>query len=226
MQVIGAAPGRTGTLSTKAALETLGYGPCHHMVEVMGRPDLAQEWTRVLAGGRPDWTKIFAGYQSTVDWPSTSYWRQLIEAYPEAKVLLTVRDPDRWYASMQQTILSRAFQPVGPRRWLAMGVFRMTRPAQAQLVGRLRWMVEDFFGVRGRAPTREEAITAYERHLAEVREAVDPGRLLTFEVKQGWEPLCDFLQVPVPDEPFPRVNESATFGRDVGRHLRAAGSGR
>ena len=105
LSVIGAGFGRTGTESMKLALETLGMGPCHHMKEVLANPEQVALWRSAAQGDLPDWEDAFAGYSSAVDWPAAYFWRELSEYYPDAKILLTVRSADSWYASMANTIL-------------------------------------------------------------------------------------------------------------------------
>ncbi|GAA0925260.1 sulfotransferase family protein [Nonomuraea longicatena] len=188
LEVIGAGFGRTGTLSMKAALERLGFGPCYHAVEVMRHPEHVPLWDAAAAGA-PDWETVFDGYRSTVDFPSTLYWKELIAAYPEAKVILTLRDPQAWYASVRSTVVAEAEAKVAdgdpPPDWLLAVVERV----------------------------REEkaAIAWFEEHNAEVRSTVPADRLLVFEVTQGWGPLCAFLGVEAPAEPFPRLNEREKF---------------
>ena len=228
MHVIGVGFGRTGTASLKEALERLGIGPCYHMQDVLRDPSRARAWLtaaeQVAAGGRPDWEGIFAGYSSTVDWPGSSFWRELVAAYPSAKAILTVRDPQRWYDSMESTILrtwrarrERAAGPGAPLRQPAAPPSRSAAPPSQAPPSHQRdfaAMTDEVVARRvfaGRADEREYAIATYGRHVAEVRATVPAERLLVFEVAQGWAPLCAFLEVPEPDEPFPRVNDKGAF---------------
>ena len=103
LKVIGAGFGRTGTYSLKLALEQLGFGPCYHGIEVLRNPSTAQLWIDA-ADGKPDWAKIFAGRNSTVDWPSCTFYAELADFYPGARVILTERDPEAWFTSTQNTI--------------------------------------------------------------------------------------------------------------------------
>jgi hypothetical protein len=190
LQVIGAGLGRTATFSMKFALEHLGFGPCHHMSEVFGSGRRQVPlWLDVVAG-KPDWDAIFDGFAATTDYPSCTYWRELAEYYPDAKVVLTTRDPDSWFDSVNETIFSEAMQgslagsPVGA---MMKGV-----------------VFDPFEGgdIRDRA-----FMTAwFTRRNQAVIDALPPERLLVYSPKQGWEPLCAFLGVPVPEGPFPRVN--------------------
>ncbi|HET9341333.1 MAG TPA: sulfotransferase [Candidatus Eremiobacteraceae bacterium] len=199
MQVIGAGFGRTGTLSLKTALDRLGFGPCYHMVEVIENPAHAEAWYKACHGGSVDYS-VFDGYRSVVDWPAVHYWRELIEHYPKAKVVLSIRDPESWYKSVSDTIYGRITTPVAPDapEWQ-----RRHRAMTRKIV------LKETFG--GRFLDKKHALEVFERHNDEVRKTVPPSRLFVYSVKEGWAPLCDFLGVPVPDEPFPRVNDTASF---------------
>jgi hypothetical protein len=201
VKVIGAGFGRTGTLSTKAALERLGFGPCYHMVEFLKRPQDAPHWMAALRGEAVDWQAVFGTYQATTDWPACNFWRELAQAYPEAGVVLTVRDPERWWQSINSTLFSQhmiaALPGADPKSPMA-----HVGPLAGLLMNRT---------FDGRTADREHVIRRYEEHNARVREGVPPERLLVFEVAQGWDPLCEFLGVEAPDEPFPHLNEGANF---------------
>ena len=165
LQVIGAGFGRTGTFTLKNALEMLGLSPCYHMVEVFGQPSHDGLWTQAADGRLDDWEQIFAGYRATVDWPACAFYASLAERYPEARVILTVRDPESWYRSAAATILRSADQdsPGG----------RMRR--------RIIW--DGAFS--GRFADKEHAIAVFERHNAEVRMRVPGDRLLVYDVREG-----------------------------------------
>jgi hypothetical protein len=211
IQVIGAGLGRTGTLSLKAALEELGFAKCYHMVEVRARMDDARTWDAAARGEPVDWERLFAGYRATVDVPSCMFYRELLEKYPDAKVILTVRDPERWYDSMRQTIY---FARTAFPRWAAvldprMRVFR-------RMIDRL-W--DKMF--RGRFEDRASAIDSFNRHNEQVRRDVPADRLLVYEISQGWSPLCAFLGVPFPEgKPFPHLNDAAEFRARIERRAR------
>lgn len=192
LKVIGAGYGRTGTMSLKLALEQLGFGPCYHMVEVFKNPVAARWWVDA-AEGRPDWEKIFAGYDSTVDWPNATFYAELAEAYPEAKVILTERDPEAWFASTQATIFARDIPADTEDPWMLM-------------FGKV---IADLFDRR--MHDKDKLISVYQAHNARVREVIPSERLLVYEVAQGWAPLCDFLGVAVPEGPMPKVNSTEEF---------------
>jgi hypothetical protein len=202
LDVIGAGFGRTGTLSLKSALERLGFGPCHHMVELIENAEQISRWRRLADGETPEWDAVFRGYRSTADWPSVRFWRETTDHFSQAKVILTVRDPRRWYESVAQTI-HRA--EAGPA------------PADP-VMARMRQVVHDLLWVGefdGRFEDMDHAIGVFNEHNDAVRREISPDRLLVFEVAQGWEPLCAFLGVPVPDEPFPRTNDRQEFADRV-----------
>ncbi|MEV7009249.1 sulfotransferase family protein [Streptosporangium sp. NPDC051022] len=211
VEIIGAGLGRTGTYSLQAALTRLGYGPCHHMSSLGEDPRLLAEWTAVARGQAPDWRRLLTGFRSAVDWPAAAFWRQLLETYPEAKVVLTVRDPRSWYASAHRTIYRyTALQPGlgGALTWLEDRLSVSIR-RRREICRRLIW--DGVFDGRFQDP--RYAMEIFQRHNEEVRAWVPGHRLLVFEVSQGWRPLCDFLGADVPDEPFPHLNDAAEFRR-------------
>lgn len=207
LEVVGAGFGRTGTLSLKLALERLGFGPCHHMVEVIGNPEQIALWEQVVEGNT-DWDTVFSGYRATVDWPGVHFWRELTAHYSDAKVILTVRDPERWYESVKETIF-RVAETSTPDA---------TDAGRRHILGRVVWD-GDF---DGRFEDKDHTIAVFNDHNEAVRREIPAGRLLEFEVGQGWEPLCAFLGVPVPDEPFPRSNDRQEFAARVAEHTREA----
>jgi hypothetical protein len=190
LKVIGAGLGRTATFSLKFALEHLGLGPCYHMSEVFaaGRRNVPL-WLDVVAG-KPDWDAVFNGFQSTTDYPACTYWQVLAEHYPDAKIVLTVRDPDSWFESVSETIFS-------PRM--------MGSLAGSPLEAMMQGVIFDAFA-DGDITDRAFMTDWFLRRNQAVIDALPPERLLVFSPKQGWEPLCEFLGVAAPDVPFPRVN--------------------
>jgi hypothetical protein len=197
MRVIGAGIGRTGTHSLKLAINRLGFGPCHHMEEVLhNRPVQVDLWATAVAG-RPDWRAIYDGYQSAVDWPTAGFFRELAEVYPSAKFILTHRSPQSWAESFSGTIYKvlaeRKQAPPELRPWLDMA---------AEVVEK-----SGIPGGLDRAGL-EKAFTA---HNDAVRSVIAADRLLVYEVRDGWGPLCEYLEVPLPDEPFPRTNARSEF---------------
>ncbi len=209
MKVIGAGFGRTGTMSQKAALEQLGFGPAFHMIDVARRPELLPGWQDAVDGENVDWAQLLEGWQSTVDWPACTFWEQILEAFPDAKVLLSVRDPEAWYASCLKSI--RASAQAAARGELEGGSVEVS-PQAMQMINGLIW--DGTF--EGRFEDREFAIGVYEAHNEDVRRKVAADRLLVYDVRDGWGPLCDFLGVPVPDGPMPHLNDADSFRAMVG----------
>lgn len=180
-------------MSLKLALEQLGVGRCYHMMEVFQIPDAPQQWLDVAEGRPVDWKHMFDGFGAAVDWPSATFYRELADYYPDAKVILTERDSNDWFDSTQATIFANDFAAA-------------PNPVWAQMATRV---VADLFD--GRLHDREHAISVYERHNAEVRRVIPSERLLVYQSSQGWKPLCDFLGLAVPDAPPPKVNSREEF---------------
>ncbi|BFV54990.1 sulfotransferase family protein [Kitasatospora sp. CMC57] len=215
MDVIGAGFGRTGTASLQEALHTLGYAPCYHWRTLFEEPAREAQWHQVLAdleaGRLPRWDAVYAGFNAAVDWPTAAFWRELTEFYPAAKVVLTVRDPETWYASFAQTIgvSIGATEPRGETRE-AMAAHGITgAPAWDELARRV--IAGRVFG--GRADDREHVLAVYRRHVAEVVAALPAERLLLFDPADGWGPLTRFLGVAEPPEEYPHVNQRPDFWR-------------
>lgn len=210
LEVIGVGWGRTGTMSTKVALERLGFGPCHHMIEVFQRePAHTRGWREAARLGSADWDELYGGYRAAVDWPTCGFWREVVDAFPDAKVLLTRRDAGSWYDSFDATI--RAGIPP-------------EHPGDQDVTAAMLHEVVVQRSLGGRIGTREQLLEAYRRHVAEVEATVPADRLLTWSVAEGWPPLCAFLGVDEPDEPFPRVNDRDSFGRLFGGGADDAGT--
>jgi len=202
LRVVGAGLGRTGTNSLKFALERLLGEPCYHMIEVFGRPEDIEVWHGAADGVPPDWDAFPSGYGATVDWPAASFWSELATANPDAIVLLSTRDADGWWRSADNTIFEVMRRPVPP-----------DPVAAAQLA-----MIDAVFRARFTPEWDDEdaAKRAYTAHNERVREAVPPDRLMEWQPGDGWEPICDALHVPVPDEPFPHVNTTEDFRTMLG----------
>jgi hypothetical protein len=209
LEVIGAGLGRTGTLSLKVALEELGFSGCYHMIEVFGHPGHAQVWEAAARGEPVDWEALFRGYRATVDWPGCDFYQEFLRLHPGAKVILTVRDPERWYDSARRTIYYARIAFPG---WITPFVPRMRH--LRRMFDRLIW--DGKFD--GRFEDRAHTIGVFNRHNEEVKQAVPADRLLVYEVKEGWGPLCSFLGVPIPKgKPFPHLNDAEEFRSRIRR---------
>ena len=182
----------------KGALEKLGFGPCYHMVEVFQNPGHTAYWGAAARGEDVDWKTLFKDYQSGVDWPICTYYKELADLYPDAKVILSVREPHGWFKSLHNTIFSKENQA------------RMGDGEPPQDVKDMMYkiMVETF---DGKNDVEDHAVKVFNDHIAQVKADIPADRLLVYEVGSGWEPLCDFLGVPVPDEPYPSTNSTEEF---------------
>jgi hypothetical protein len=197
IQVFGAGVGRTGTFSLKLAINQIGLGPCHHMEAVLHNMPVQVPLWSAAVDGNPDWNAIYDGFDSAVDWPTAAFFRELLEAYPSTKFVLTERNPENWANSFGATIYKLlAGKDQGPpemKAWLDMcgGVIAKT----------------------GFPPglDRDGLMKAFIAHNEAVRATIPASQLLIYEVKQGWGPLCEFLGATAPDEPFPRTNDRAEF---------------
>jgi Sulfotransferase domain len=209
LKVINAGLGRTGTTSLKAALERLGYGPSYHMFDVIGSADRLEQWEKIVCDAqRPDWEAVFDGFTSAADGPSALYYGPIMEAFPEAKIILTIRDPEAWYQSTYDTLYQFVLKmgdspPKGDS--IPARIYRLTTA--------LFW--DGLFG--GRFTDKNHAIDVFHKYNHEVVRNVDPDNLLVYDVKQGWEPLCAFLGVDVPPEDFPRANDTEAMRGRLGR---------
>jgi hypothetical protein len=209
MQVIGAGFGRTGTMSLKGALEQLGFGPSFHMIDVARQPELLPGWQAAVDGKDVDWTQLLDGWGSTVDWPACTFWEQIWQQFPDAKVLLSVRDPEAWYASCQKSIHASAQAAV--KGELEGGSVDVS-PEAMKMINGLIWNGT----FEGRFDDKAFAIDVFNRHNEDVKRKVPAGKLLVYEIGEGWEPLCEFLEVPVPEAPMPHLNDATSFRAMVG----------
>jgi hypothetical protein len=204
LRVVGSGLGRTGTKSLKEALELLLGAPCYHMMECFGRPDDPPRWTAAMRGEDVDWDDVFAGYAATVDWPSAACWKDLAAAYPDAVILHSERPAEDWFRSADRTIFEGFKKPrdeweqPGENAWWDMAVT----------------MFEDRFTPAFLEP--EAAVAAAQAWNADVRATAPADRLVIWQTGDGWEPICDALGLPVPDEPFPHTNTTAQFREGVG----------
>jgi len=192
LRVVGAGVGRTGTLSLKIALERLLGAPCYHMAEVFGKPEHLPLWHGATRGKLPDWHALMRGYAAAVDWPASAFWPELSASFPDALVLLSVRDSDSWWRSANGTIFP-ATERAPSVEW--------------------REMIDGMFATRFTSEIRDRdaSIAAFERHNAEVRARVPASRLLEWRAGDGWAPICKRLGLPIPAEPFPHTNTTAEF---------------
>jgi Sulfotransferase domain len=215
MQVIGAGLMRTATTTQTVALEQLGFGPCYHMRDLLGDLDKGLPLWEGVAEGSPDWERIFGDAQSTVDWPSARYYRALMDYYPDAKVLLSVRDSQAWVRSMRATVWGMfhgdsVIHHVSDTR----AVLDPLWQRYTALMHRITW--EERSGVLAGDTSTDAGLAAVmNRWNDEVVNTVPAERLLVWDPAEGWEPLCGFLEVDVPAEELPRLNDTTSFREGI-----------
>ncbi len=197
IKVFSAGFGRTGTLSLKLALEEIGFGPCHHMKEVLENGAVQVPLWSSAADGKADLTAIYKGYNSAVDWPTAAFWREVAATYPDAQVILSTRSAESWYASFSETILASL---MAKESW--------PPPAVPWLTMVSKVVIERSLGGR---TDKDGVIAAFHAQEAAVKAEIPASRLLIHQAKDGWEPLCAFLGVPVPATPYPRTNSKEEF---------------
>ena len=205
MKVFGTGFGRTGTMSLKFALEKLRIGPCYHMREVVSRPSHIKLWYDISRGEHPNWNRLFSGFNSAVDFPVCLFYKQLINIFPEAKFILTLRDFDTWYISTANTIYK---VPTILPDWFEKVVY----PIRMFIVMQVNLIWVGLF--KNNFSDRDSTKLVYYEHIESVKKIIPADKLLIYNVKEGWEPLCEFLDVDVPDIPFPKVNNTAEMLRN------------
>ena len=212
--LIGAGLPRTGTMSTRAALKIILKGNIYHMAVVVAeRPDHHWFWRKVIKGeaNKSEWRKVLSDFRGGVDYPISFFYKELMEVYPNAKVLLTTRDPVKWYESVKNAIYKlQCTMQSWPCTWF---LSLIGRSEMFQLVDDMSSVApkcsSSGLGMFGAVAAGEKAaVQLWHDHVTEVKKMVPAEKLLIWEVKEGWEPLCKFLDVPVPQEPFPRVNDT------------------
>ena len=199
LKIIGAGFGRTGTYSLKNALESLGFGPCYHMYEFVKNEAHIDRWRQASNGGLANWEGIYENYRSAVGWPTCAYWKELSSVYDDAKIILTVRNPEDWYDTNVDTIF-RALE-IGQK------LKDQQRRSRCEISGKI--ILDKIFS--GRHHDRDFVIAKYLAHIDEVRSIASNRQLLEFNVADGWGPLCDFLNVQVPQIDFPHSNTRKEF---------------
>ena len=211
LKIIGAGFGRTGTMSLKNALEQLGFDACYHMLEVRSHPDHVELW-RDAWRGKADWDRLFEGFQAAVDWPAAAFWPELMSAYPEAKIILTVREPESWYRSAWDTIFQRMSSDFEPE----------DATAREQLTMAREIIRDGTFG--GDLGDRENALRVFQDNTRRCIAEVPADRLIVYDPSEGWEGLCTPLGIPVPETPYPHLNTTAEFQARVAARKAAEGA--
>jgi hypothetical protein len=210
VKVIGAGFGRTGTMSLKAALEQLGAGPCFHMIDIIRDPSHLPYWQAAVDGEKVDWEEALDGWEASVDWPGCSFYKEHMETWPEAPVLLSVRDPEAWYRSTANSI--HAAKEMAMRGELTPPEENPPSPEVMQMISGLIWQGT----FHGRFEDKDYAIQVFNDHIEDVKRTVPADKLVIYEIGQGWEPLADMLGVEAPGEPFPHLNDTESFRQMFG----------
>ncbi|KAG1526364.1 hypothetical protein G6F52_002495 [Rhizopus delemar] len=210
LKVIGAGFGRTGTISLHEALNILGYNT-YHMICCLKDESLDIKPFKE-AHRNPeaiDWDKPYEGFDAAVDWPTCTFYKELMDKYPDAKVLLTVRSPESWYASVCKTIapLAQRYNEIKSER------------AKEVLDVTLKVVLDGIFADEERMKDEKLVQKLFTDHIEEVKRHVPSDRLLVMELGEGWDRLCQFLGKEVPNVPYPKLNEAASFQDRVSKHL-------
>ena len=211
IKIIGAGFPRTGTTTLKRSLEILGYSKTYHMKELLVNPDKLPLWLKLEETGETDWDKLYDGYMATVDFPSYPWYFEHMNHYPDAKVILTVRDFEAWHKSAHSTIYQAGPQNFSEKIQMLIRIF--TNPRLAKVVNCIKFVKRQFWAKQfeGRFLDKEFAEKIWFEHIEEVKAKVPADRLLVYDVRDGWEPLCTFLGKPVPSEPLPHLNKKENF---------------
>ena len=199
LKVIGAGFGRTGTQSLKIALERLNFGPCYHLFELLRNPKHYQLWENIVFYHNLDFSEIFKNFKSAVDWPASAYWKELYHLDNSTKVILTVRDPRKWYQSMRNTIYKNYLN------------YLSTDDDRFKKIGdiTLKPIFETIF--QGAFEDKIKAIHIFNEHIANVKEQIPEKNLLIYTIGSGWDPLCKFLETAIPADNYPNVNTTEEF---------------
>lgn len=211
IKIIGAGLPRTGTNTLKQSLEQLGLKHVYHMKELLVNPDKLHYWKTLDDTGDTDWDALYDGYDGTVDFPGYPWYKEHMKRYPDAKVILTVRDFESWYKSVDSTVFRAGPQTPGEK--LKMLTKLLFNPRARKVVKVIKWFKKVFFAERleGKFGDKAFAQKFWENHLADVKATVPKDKLLVYDVRDGWAPLCSFLGVPEPKDPLPHLNKKENF---------------
>jgi hypothetical protein len=202
----------------QAALDILGI-PCWHSYFLFSNVADCALWSEALDAKfhnkgttftRKEWDQVLGSWGGATDAPVIAFAHELQECYPEAKVLLVERDTEKWYKSFNDTVIANSWNPV---------LLALTR-LDPWLVGPMGTMhhkwIRGWMGATSKKEMQEKARPFYEAYNAHVKAITPEGKLLVYELGSGWEPLCEFLGKPVPEVPFPKVNETEQLNEKMG----------
>lgn len=215
LKIIGAGFPRTGTMTLKKALETIGYDQTYHYKDLIANSSKLKYWKELEKTGQTDFETLFEGFQATVDFPGYPYYKILLERYPEAKVILTTRDFEKWYDSTYKTIWKSAHKPLSAR--IDLFKRKILNSKLRNIFRCVKFMRRVFLRNQfdNKFSNKEYTKAIFFQHINDVVTHVPKHQLLIYNVAEGWEPLCDFLNVPIPNEPFPHLNKKENFHKMV-----------
>lgn len=223
LKIIGGGGPRTGTASLKTAFETLGFGECQHMENLFNRPELVDNWIEFFETGKTDFDTLFDGFQSTTDFPGYLMYKELLAQYPDAKVVLNLRDPEEWYESFSKTVFR--FVPQTPEQKAKLQP-KIEASERFRNIAKTLGLVEVYLLKRHYKDeflNKQQTLAIYRRFNEEIRANVPKEQLLEYRVSDGWEPLCEFLEVPVPDTDFPVRNKRKQFIAQLTKMMESGG---
>lgn len=211
IKIIGAGLPRTGTNTLKASLEKLGYSKTYHMKELLAHPENLHYWLTLKETGTTNWDELYNGYQATVDFPAYPWYKEHMKRYPEAKVILTVRPFEKWYTSLHGTIWQAGPQTLGQK--LSMISKLLFNSRLRSVIKCVKFAKSSIFEkhLQGKFADKGFAEEIFNKHTEDVKASVPSDKLLVYDVRDGWEPLCSFLNVPEPSEPLPHLNKKENF---------------
>jgi len=211
LKIIGAGFPRTGTTTLKQCLEILGYQKCYHMKELLVNPDMLSYWLNIEENGTTDWDTLYDGYEATVDFPGYPYYKEHMEKYPDAKVILTIRPFENWYNSAYSTVWKAGPQNI--RQKMVMLTRILLNPRLKKVISCIKFVKRVFWEkqFQGKFEDKEFAEKIFNQHIEEVKAHVPPEKLLIYDVRDGWGPLCKFLNVAEPMDELPHLNKKENF---------------
>lgn len=211
IKIIGAGFPRTGTTTLKRCLETLGHSKVYHMKELLVNPTMLHYWKTLDETGDTDWEGLYSDYDATVDFPGYPWYKEHMKKYPDAKVILTIRDFEGWYKSVDRTVFRAG--PQTPLEKIKMIGKLLTNSRVRNVVKCIKFFKKIFFAdeLKGKFLDKEFAKKVWEDHIVEVKAYVPQEKLLVYDVRDGWGPICKFLDVPEPPEPLPHLNKKENF---------------
>ena len=211
IKIIGAGFPRTGTTTLKRSLETLGCTRVYHMKELLVNPVQLHFWETLAETGTTNWEGLYDGFDATVDFPGYPWYKEHMKQYPDAKVILTVRDFESWYKSVNSTVFRAG--PQTPIEKIKMMGKLLSSSRARKVVKCIKFFKRIFFAgeLQGQFEDKSFAEKVWNDHIKEVKSIVPEGKLLVYDVRDGWPPLCKFLGVDEPSEPLPHLNKKENF---------------